>query len=78
MKIFALCTFVFGISQVCFNIAFGNYFEIIKQIIMCKELMRDLIISFIFILSYEFLLFAVLLFNNFCKKSCIKGIEFKK
>ena len=37
-----------------------------------------LIISFIFILSFVFLLFAVLLFNNFCKKSCIKGIEFKK
>jgi len=44
MKIFAFCTFIFGISQVCFKIAFGNYFEIIKEIFMCRGLIRDLII----------------------------------
>ena len=60
MKIFALCTFVFGISQVCFNIAFGNYFEIIKQIIMCKELMRDLIIYALFDALGQSILFMFL------------------
>ena len=60
MKIFALCTFVFGISQVCFNIAFGNYFEIIKQIIMCRELMRDLIIYALFDALGQSILFMFL------------------
>ena len=60
MKIFALCTFIFGISQVSFNIAFGNYFEIIKQIIICKELMRDLIIYALFDALGQSILFMFL------------------
>ena len=60
MKIFALCTFIFGISQVSFNIAFGNYFEIIKQIIVCKELMRDLIIYALFDALGQSILFMFL------------------
>ena len=60
MKIFALCTFIFGISQVGFNIAFGNYFEIIKQIIICKELMRDLIIYALFDALGQSILFMFL------------------
>ena len=60
MKIFALCTFIFGISQVSFNIAFGNYFEIIKQIIICKELMRDLIIYALFDAFGQSILFMFL------------------
>ena len=60
MKIFALCTFIFGISQVSFNIAFGNYFEIIKQIINCKELMRDLIIYALFDALGQSILFMFL------------------
>ena len=60
MKIFALCTFIFGISQVGFNIAFGNYFEIIKQIIVCKELMRDLIIYALFDALGQSILFMFL------------------
>ena len=60
MKIFALCTFIFGISQVCFNIAFGNYFDIIKEIIICKELMRDLIIYALFDALGQSILFMFL------------------
>ena len=60
MKIFALRTFIFGISQVSFNIAFGNYFEIIKQIIICKELMRDLIIYALFDALGQSILFMFL------------------
>ena len=60
MKIFALCTFIFGISQVSFNIAFGSYFEIIKQIIICKELMRDLIIYALFDALGQSILFMFL------------------
>ena len=60
MKIFALCTFVFGISQVCFNIAFGNYFEIIKQIILCRGLIRDLIIYALFDALGQSILFMFL------------------
>ena len=60
MKIFALCTFIFGISQVGFNIAFGNYFEIINQIIVCKELMRDLIIYALFDALGQSILFMFL------------------
>ena len=60
MKIFALCTFIFGISQVGFNITFGNYFEIIKQIIICKELMRDLIIYALFDALGQSILFMFL------------------
>ena len=48
MKIFAFCTFIFGISQVLFNIIFNEYFEIIKQVIICRGLIRDLIIYALF------------------------------
>ena len=48
MKIFAFCTLIFGIIQVLFHIVFGNYLEIIKQIIMCRGLIRDLIIYAVF------------------------------
>ena len=48
MKIFAFCTLIFGISQVFFHIVFGKYLEIIKQIIMCRGLIRDLIIYAVF------------------------------
>ena len=51
MKIFALRTFIF---------AFGNYFEIIKQIIICKELMRDLIIYALFDALGQSILFMFL------------------
>ena len=44
MKIFAFCTLIFGVSQVLFHIIFGNYYEIIKQIFMCRGLIRDLLI----------------------------------
>ena len=44
MKIFAFCTLIFGVSQVLFHIIFGNYYEIIKQIFMCRGLVRDLLI----------------------------------
>ena len=44
MKIFAFCTLIFGISKVTFHCLFGDYFETIKQVLMCRGLLRDLFI----------------------------------
>ena len=60
MKIFAFCTLIFGISQVFFNIIFGNYLEIIKQVLMCKSLIRDLIIYALFDALGQSILFMFL------------------
>jgi hypothetical protein len=42
MKIFGLCTFIFGFSQILFKTIFGNYFQILKIAFSCKGLIRDL------------------------------------
>ena len=42
MKIFGLCTFIFGFFQIIFNIIFGDYFQILKIVFKCKILVRDL------------------------------------
>ena len=60
MKIFAFCTLIFGISQVFFNIIFGNYLEIIKQVLMCRSLIRDLIIYALFDALGQSILFMFL------------------
>ena len=44
MKIFAFCTLIFGISKVTFHCLFGDYLETIKQVLMCRGLLRDLFI----------------------------------
>ena len=44
MKIFAFCTFIFGIVQVLFQIIFRDYLLVIQEILLCKGLIRDLII----------------------------------
>ena len=42
MKIFGLCTFLFGFFQILFKIIFGNYLQILKIVFSCKILLRDL------------------------------------
>ena len=42
MKIFGLCTFLFGFVQIIFKIIFGNYLQILKIVFSCKILLRDL------------------------------------
>ena len=42
MKIFGLCTFLFGFFQIIFKIIFGNYLQILKIVFSCKVLLRDL------------------------------------
>ena len=44
MKIFAFCTFIFGIVQVLFQIIFRDYLLVIQEVLLCKGLIRDLII----------------------------------
>ena len=48
MKIFGLCTFLFGFFQIIFKIIFVDYIKIIKIVLSCKYLMRDLFYYAIF------------------------------
>ena len=60
MKIFALCTFFFGISQVLFKIIFDDYLQVIATIVMCRGLIRDLLIYAIFDALGQSILFMFL------------------
>ena len=48
MKIFGLCTFIFGFSQIFFKLFFGDYITILKIVLSCKTLLRDLFCYAIF------------------------------
>lgn len=48
MKIFGFCTFFFGFFQIIFKIIFGDYIKIIKTVLICKGLIRDLFFYAIF------------------------------
>jgi len=42
MKIFGLCTFLFGFFQIIVKIIFGDYLEVLIIVFKCKGLIRDL------------------------------------
>lgn len=48
MKIFGLCTFIFGFSQIFFKLFFGDYITTLKIVFSCKTLLRDLFCYAIF------------------------------